>query len=82
MIHIMATETTTIRVPLRTRNLLTIQAADRGISLAAHVTELAERAERDAIFAAEREARRAEANNPAAIEEYQLWESTLEDGID
>jgi hypothetical protein len=38
--------------------------------------------EREAIYESERQAIRADAQNPAVLEEMRLWESTLEDGID
>ncbi|MGO8768970.1 type II toxin-antitoxin system antitoxin MazE7 [Mycobacterium sp.] len=77
----MSTETTTIRVPVRTRDRLAAQADERGISVAALVTELADQAERDAVFAAEREYTRTAVLNPEVIEEQRLWENTLEDGV-
>jgi hypothetical protein len=78
----MALETATIRVPRETRDRLAARARDRGVSLSALLTELAERAERADAYRSEREATRAEMNDPEALAEYGLWEATLEDGID
>ncbi len=78
----MSTETTTIRVSIGTRDRLAAQAEERGISLAALVTELAERAERDAVFAAERDYTRAAMLNPRVVEEQRLWETASEDGLE
>jgi post-segregation antitoxin (ccd killing protein) len=74
--------TATIRVPLRTRDSLAARARERGISLSALLTELAEEAERADAYRSEREATLAEADDPVALAEYRLWEGTLEDGID
>ena len=49
--------------------------------VAALVAELADQAERDAVFAAEREYTRTAALNPEVVEEQRLWESTLGDGV-
>lgn len=78
----MAVDTATIRVARTTRDLLAQLAQERGVSLAALVGKLARELEVDAIFESERQARRAEADDPAAKEEMGLWEATLEDGID
>lgn len=75
-------DTATIRVPRRTRDSLAARARGRGISLSALLTELAEQAERDDAYRSEREATRAEQDDPVALAEYRLWEGTLEDGID
>ena len=77
----MSTPTTTIRVPVKTRDRLAAQARGRGISLAALLTELAARTEREAIFRAEREATRADSAADAARDEDRDWEDTLGDGI-
>jgi hypothetical protein len=76
-----STSTTTIRVAVRTRDLLAAQARQRGISLAALLAELAAVAERDAMFQAEREAERRESAAAAVRDEEQDWETTAEDGI-
>jgi post-segregation antitoxin (ccd killing protein) len=78
----MPSETATIRVPRQTRDSLAERARERGISLSALLTDLAEQAWRDDAYRSEREATRAEANDPEALAEYRLWEATLEDGLD
>ncbi len=78
----MAGDTATIRVARGTRDLLAEQARERGISLAALLAEIARERELEAIFESERRAIRAEAEDPAALEERRLWETTLEDGLD
>ena len=75
-------DTATIRVPRQTRDRLAARARDRGVSLSALLTELAERAERADAYKSEREATLADLENPEALAEYRLWEGTLEDGID
>jgi hypothetical protein len=78
----MATETATIRVARATRDSFAQQAHEHGVSLAALLAEIAREREIEAIFESERRAIRAEAQDPAALEEMRLWEATLEDGID
>lgn len=78
----MPSDTATIRVPRQTRDSLAARARDRGISLSALLTELAEQAERADAYRSEREATLAEIDDPVAMAEYRLWEGTLEDGID
>jgi hypothetical protein len=78
----MAVDTATIRVARGTRDLLAEQARARGMSLAALLAEIAREQELEAIFESERQATLADAQNPAALEEMRLWETTLEDGID
>ena len=75
-------QTATIRVPRETRDRLAARARDRGVSLSALLTDLAERAERADAYRSEREATKADMASPEAMAEYRLWESTLEDGID
>lgn len=77
----MATETTTVRVSLRTRDRLAAQARERGVSISTLLEELAAGADREAIFRAEREATRAEAGNPAVREEAGDWADAAADGI-
>ncbi|WP_204801795.1 antitoxin [Mycobacterium riyadhense] len=77
----MSTPTTTIRVPVRTRDRLAAQARERGVSIAALLTELATRAEQEAIFRAERDATRAEAALQAVRDENRDWDSTVYDGL-
>jgi len=78
----MAVVTATIRVARGTRDLLAEQARARGMSLAALLAEIAREQELEVIFESERQATLADAQNPAALEEMRLWETTLEDGID
>jgi hypothetical protein len=78
----MAVDTATIRVARDTRDLLAGQAPERGISLAAVLAEMARERARETIFESERQAIRADAQNPAVLEEMHLWETILDDGID
>lgn len=78
----MAVETSTIRVPRETRDLLARQARERGISLSAMLTDLARDVAREGIFRAERDAARADAGAAAAVDENREWETTLGDGVD
>lgn len=77
----MSTSTTTIRVPVQTRDRLAAQARERGISIAALLTELAVNAEHEAIFRAERDATRAEATLQAVRDENRDWDTTVGDGL-
>jgi len=77
----MSTRTTTIRVPVSTRDRLAAQARERGISVAAFLTELASRAEREAIFRAERDTPRAEATVDAVRDEDRDWDDIAADGL-
>jgi len=77
----MSTLTTTIRVPVHTRDRLAAQARERGVSIAALLTELATRAECEAIFRAERDAARAEAALQAVRDENGDWDTTVGDGL-
>lgn len=77
----MATETSTIRVSRATRDLLAEQAAERGVSLAAMLAEIADDRRREAIWRSEREASRIDAQNPDVRSETRDWEATLEDGL-
>jgi hypothetical protein len=78
----MAVDTATIRVARATRDRLAAQARERGVSLSTLLAEIARERELAAIYESERQAIRADAQNPAVLEEMRLWESTLEDGID
>jgi post-segregation antitoxin (ccd killing protein) len=78
----MPSDTATIRVPRQTRDSLAARARNRGVSLSALLTELAEQAERADAYRSEREATLAEVDDPVALAEYRLWEGTLEDGLD
>lgn len=77
----MSTPTTTIRVPVKTRDRLAAQARERGVSIAALLAEFATRAEREAIFRAERDATRADATVDAARDEDRDWDATVGDGL-
>jgi len=77
----MSTPTTTIRVPVQTRDRLAAQARERGVSIAVLLTEFATRVEREAIFRAERDATRAEAALQAVRDENRDWDTTVGDGI-
>jgi post-segregation antitoxin (ccd killing protein) len=77
----MSTPTTTIRVPVQTRDRLAAQARERGVSIAALLTELATRAENETIFRAERDATRADATVHAVQDEKRDWDNAVDDGI-
>ncbi|MGF2943795.1 type II toxin-antitoxin system antitoxin MazE7 [Mycobacterium sp. Lab-001] len=77
----MATPTTTIRVPVQTRDRLAAQARERGISIAALLSELASRAQREASFRAERDATRAESTAAEVREEDHDWDDSVADGL-
>ena len=72
---------TTIRVPVQTRDRLAAQARLRGVSIAALLTEFAARAEREAIFRAERDATRNEAALRDRRDENRDWDTTVGDGL-
>jgi hypothetical protein len=78
----MSTDSTTVRVSLRTRDRLAAQARERGVSISALLEELAAGADREAVFRAEREATRAEAITRAVREEDGDWAGAAADGID
>jgi post-segregation antitoxin (ccd killing protein) len=78
----MATNTTTIRVPIPTRDRLAAQARQRGISIAALLEELSDQAERQAAFEAERMATLADAEMPEVQDEDRDWDATAGDGIE
>ncbi|HEY1840904.1 MAG TPA: antitoxin [Mycobacterium sp.] len=77
----MSTSTTTIRVSIRTRDRLATQARERGISVAALLTELASRAEHEAFFRAERDATRADLGILGVRHEDNAWDTTAGDGL-
>lgn len=79
---IMATDSTTIRVSIRTRDRLAAQARQRGKSIAALLEELSDQAERQAAFEAERRATLADAEMPEARDEDLEWDATAGDGIE
>ncbi len=78
----MATETSTIRVTRATRDLLAEQARQRGVSVSALLSEIAEGRRRDAIWRSEYQANRIDEQNPDTQPELREWEGTLEDGLD
>ena len=78
----MSTESTTVRISLRTRDRLAAQARERGVSISALLEELAAGADREAIFRAERQATRAEAGNQSIREAEGDWADAAADGID
>ncbi len=78
----MSTSTTTVRVSVQTRDRLAAQARERGVSISALLAELAGRADREAMFSAEREATLAESAARATSDEDRDWADTTADGID
>lgn len=78
----MPSQTSTIRVTRATRDLLAQQARERGVSLGALLSEIADTRRREAIWRSEREASRVDAQNAAAQTELRDWEATLGDGLD
>ena len=77
----MTTDSTTVRVSLRTRDRLAAQARERGVSISALLEELVAGADREAIFRAERDATRAEVANQAIREDDGVWADAAADGI-
>ena len=78
----MATDSTTVRVSIRTRDRLAAQARQRGISVATLLDDLSAQAERQAAFAAERAATLADADNAAVHDEDRDWDVVTGDGLD
>jgi hypothetical protein len=78
----MATETATIRVARRTRDLLADQAHARGVSLASLLAEVAREREAELIWRSERDADALDATSRDADVENRAWETTLADGLD
>jgi predicted kinase len=78
----MPVETSTIRVPRRTRDLLAQQARERGVPLARLLTEMAEHSVRASAFASEREATRHDASVDAVRDEDDAWDGAAGDGIE
>ncbi|MDR0592617.1 MAG: hypothetical protein LBG60_05030 [Bifidobacteriaceae bacterium] len=72
------TVTTTIRVPVATRDSLAKQASGKGLSVSAMLTEQARAYEREEWFRASREASRLDSLNPEAMAEQALWEETVD----
>lgn len=67
---------------MHTRDRLTAQARERGVSVSALIAELAEKADRESFFHAEREATRAESTSHAVRAEEADWARAEDDGID
>lgn len=78
----MSTSSTTVRVSTQTRDRLAAQARARGISISALLADLAAKADREAIFSAEREATRAEAADRAIRDEEHDWADAVADDIE
>ncbi|MGI8413261.1 MAG: type II toxin-antitoxin system antitoxin MazE7 [Solirubrobacteraceae bacterium] len=62
--------------------MLAAQARAQGVSLSSMLNDIARRADRDAIFAAERAASSADASQARVRAEEREWEATLRDGVD
>lgn len=71
--------TTTIRVPVDTRDILARLADSQGVSLSKFLAELATREHLHLIYSAERAATAADLNDPAARAEYELWDEAESD---
>ena len=67
---------------MKTRDQLAELADQQKSSLSKYLTDLAKRERRAAIIAAARKEAKDFENNPEAQAEFELWEGTLEDGID
>ena len=78
----MASDTATIRVTRRTRDLLSEQARERNISIASLLAEIARERELNAAWDSELAASRRDAESQAVATEDQAWEAALADGID
>jgi hypothetical protein len=78
----MAAETATIRVTRETRDRLAEHARERGLSVSALLADLVRKAERDAMFRAERNASRADSGDSTVVTEEREWETSLADGLD
>jgi hypothetical protein len=77
----MSSETATIRVTRRTRDILAGQARERGLSLASLLSEIAREREAEAMWRSERDAVRADADSPTVADEERAWEAVLADGL-
>jgi hypothetical protein len=69
------TDTATIRVTRRTRDLLTEQARERGVSLASLLGEIARELEAEAIWSSDR------ADGESGTADERAWEAILTAGI-
>lgn len=78
----MTTDTATIRVTRKTRDLLSEYARERGISLASLLAEIARERESEALLSSERDASLADAQRSDLAEEDRVWETALADGLD
>ncbi len=78
----MATQTTTIRVPVTTRDRLAEQARQRGMTVAAFLDELSDQLDRQAAFEAERRATLTDAGVSEVDDEDRDWDATTGDGIE
>jgi hypothetical protein len=76
------TETAPIRVPLATRDQLRLIAAQDGVTIPTAISRVVADAMWRRAFAAEREAARLDAANPAAVTEDAEWDETSDDGLD
>jgi hypothetical protein len=70
-----------IEVAEQTRDRLSRLAQEAGLPLDSYLSDLAWRERKAAILAAARETAILDEQNPDAAAEYELWEGTLEDGI-
>lgn len=78
----MASDTATIRVSRTTRDLLAEQAAARGLSVAALLSEIARQEHQAGLLHSEREANRRDREDPTIAEEENVWDDAVGDGID
>ncbi len=62
--------------------MLAEQARERGVSLAAMLSEIADERRREAIWRSECEASQIDGQNPGTRTEFREWGATLEDGLD
>ena len=76
------TPTATIRVPLDTRDRLALVARSRSESLSAYLTKVSQEAFKAAMIMAARDEAIADGADPAADDEYSIWEGTSTDGVD
>lgn len=76
------TDTATIRVPRRTRDVLAEQAREQGLSLSSFLAEIARERQAVAIWDSERQASRADAASSAVMTEEQDWEAVSADGFE
>lgn len=77
-----ATDTTTIRIPIPTRDRVAAVGRRRGISIGTLLDELCEQAERQAAFEVERMATLGDAEMPDVRDEDRDWDATASDGFE